>query len=370
MYDYLIVGAGLFGATFAKLATDSGKSCVVIESRDHVGGNCHTRRIHGIDVHEYGPHIFHTSNKETWDFVNSITEFEQYTNRVKSLASDGKLYTVPICLATFNELWGVKTPTDAVKKINEVKLKNCDNPENLEDWLLSQVGDELYLKLFKGYTTKQWGMSPKNVPTFVAKRLPIRFTWNDNYYEDTYQGIPKHGYTHLIDKLLEKSNVILGVDYFTNKEALIQLARKTLYTGKIDEFFGYGLGELQYRSCDFEHEVCDISDCQGNAIINYADVTVPYTRCIEHKHFNRQSMFSDKTVITRERPGEHIVGKNVPMYPINDEKNNALYKRYESLAKQQDNVIFGGRLATYRYYDMDDTIEAAMLLAKYHHDKD
>lgn len=360
-YDYLIVGSGLYGSTFAYLANKQGKSCLVIDKRSHFGGNLYCSSVEGIIVHKYGAHIFHTSNKRVWNFVNSIVEFNRYTN--SPIANyKGALFNLPFNMNTFYQLWGVTTPEQAEKKIREQRESAGNSqPKNLEEQAISLVGTDIYEKLIKGYTEKQWGRKPVDLPAFIIKRLPVRFTFDNNYFNDTYQGIPIGGYNGLIDGLLEGIEVRLGVDYFSEKEAFDSMAERIVFTGQIDEYYDFRFGKLQYRSLRFEDEVLDMENYQGNAVVNYTDSETPYTRIIEHKHFEfgRQS----KTVITREYPQEGKVGCD-PYYPINDERNNELYAMYEALARTETSISFGGRLAEYKYYDMDKVIERAILQAE------
>ena len=354
MYDYLIVGTGLFGAIFAREATDAGFKCLVLDKRSHVGGNCYTKKIGSIDVHEYGPHIFHTSSQRVWDYMNRWTEFNHFVYRPKVINLN-TLYSFPINLFTLYQLWGVKTPTEARSKLQSVQIKN-DNPSNLEEWILSQVGHEIYQKFIYGYTKKQWGKDPRELPASIIKRLPIRLTMDDNYFEDIYQGIPKDGYTTIFDKLLNGIEVKLNTDYLADKQYWDSLAKKVVYTGAIDEFFDYDMGQLEWRSLRFEHETHDIDDYQGNAAVNYTDETVPYTRIVEHKHFT----FSKDpfTVITKEYPQKWDTTKE-KFYPVNDQTNNELYKKYKERI-DESKYIFGGRLADYKYYDMHQVVGSAL----------
>ena len=357
MYDYLIVGAGLFGAVFAHEAKEKGKQCLVIDKRSHVGGNIYTENIEGIAVHRYGAHIFHTSNREVWEYVQQFAEFNRYTN--SPVANfHGEIYSMPFNMYTFNKMWGVVTPKEAQQKIEEqVKAYKIDNPKNLEEQAISLVGKDIYEKLVKGYTEKQWGRRATELPAFIIKRLPVRFTYDNNYFNDIYQGIPIGGYTGMIEKMLEGVEVRLGVDFFENKEALWAEAEKTVFTGMIDAYFDYSLGALEYRGLKFETELLDEANYQGNAVVNYTDYETPYTRIIEHKHFEFGTQ--PKTVITREYPQKWVRGEE-PYYPMNDDKNNSLYEKYRELANKETGVIFGGRLGQYKYYDMDDVIEAAL----------
>ena len=357
-YDYLIVGAGLFGAVFAHEATKMGKKCLVIDKRNHLGGNIYTENIEGINVHKYGAHIFHTSNKKIWDYVNSFVEFNRFTN--SPIANyQGKLYNLPFNMNTFYQLWGVTTPYEAKLKIDEQKLEfqHISEPKNLEEQALVQGGRDIYEKLIKGYTEKQWGRPATEIPSFIIKRLPFRFTYDNNYFNDIYQGIPIGGYTKLVEVLLKGVEVRTNVNYFNNKFELDSLGNKIVYTGKIDEFFDYRFGKLEYRSLHFEHELLDIKNFQGNAVVNYTDKNVPYTRILEHKHFEFGEQ--EKTYITREYPHEFSKDKE-PYYPINDEKNQNIYHKYKELTSENKNIIFGGRLAEYKYYDMHQVIEAAL----------
>lgn len=358
MYDYLIVGAGLFGSVFAHEATKKGKKCLVIDKRNHIGGNIYTENIEGINVHKYGAHIFHTSNKEVWDYVNSFVEFNRYTN--SPVANyQGKLYNLPFNMNTFYQLWGVKTPEEAHKKIEEQRAAYAHiiEPKNLEEQALVLAGRDIYEKLIKGYTEKQWGRKATEIPAFIIRRLPFRFTFDNNYFNDTYQGIPIGGYTKLVEALLKDCEIRTGIDYFENKAELDQLAKKVVYTGKIDEFYDFQFGKLEYRSLEFEHEVLDTDNYQGNAVVNYTEAQVPYTRIIEHKHFEFGTQ--PKTIITKEFSKEWKSGDE-PYYPINDDRNEQLYTKYKVLADKEENIIFGGRLAEYKYYDMHQIIEIVL----------
>lgn len=361
-YDFLIVGAGLYGSVFAHEVAKQGKKCLVIDKRKHIGGNVYTENIEGIDVHMYGAHIFHTSNKEIWDYVNSFVEFNRFTN--SPIANyKGELYNLPFNMNTFYQLWGVKTPEEAIEKIEEERslYKHITNPKNLEEQALVLGGKDIYEKLIKGYTEKQWGRPATEIPSFIIRRLPFRFTFDNNYFNDTYQGIPIGGYTKLVEKLLEGIDVRTGINYFEQKTEMDQLATKIVYTGKIDEFFEYKFGKLEYRSLHFEHELLNIPNYQGNAVVNYTEKDVPFTRILEHKHFAFGTQ--EKTYITREYPDEYSKEKE-PYYPINDQKNQDLLAKYQELAKEKTNYIFGGRLAEYKYYDMHNVIERAILEAK------
>lgn len=364
-YDFLIVGAGLYGATFAYLAHKQGKKCLVIDKRSHLGGNVYCENVEGINVHKYGAHIFHTSNKKVWQFVNSIVEFNRYTN-CPVANYQGKLYNLPFNMNTFYQMWGVRTPEEAKRKIEAEKLKvkaelSGREPRNLEEQALLLVGRDIYERLIKDYTEKQWGRKCTELPAFIIKRLPVRLVFDNNYFNDKYQGIPIGGYNQLIDGLLGGVETKTGVDFFENRAYWEGVADKIVFTGKIDEYFGYCYGKLEYRTVRFEEERMDTPNYQGNAVVNYTDRDVPYTRVIEHKHFE---MFGQEvydclhTVISREYSTEWKDGME-PYYPVNDEKNNRLYVRYKELAEQEPNVIFGGRLAEYKYYDMAPVMEAA-----------
>ena len=361
-YDYLIVGAGLFGAAFAQIMTERGKRCAIIEKRESVGGNIATETVEGITVHKFGAHIFHTSDKRVWDYVNRFAEFNNFVN--SPIANyKGALYCLPFNMHTFNRLWGCKTPNEA-RAIIEAQRKAAGldgkEPQNLEEKALSMVGEDVYKTLIKGYTEKQWGRDCKFLPPFIIGRVPLRFTYDNNYFNDRYQGIPIGGYTQMIKNMLAGVDVTCGVDYFSDRAKFDAMADTVLYTGAIDRFFDYEYGELEYRSLRFETEVLDTDDYQGNAVFNYTDFETPYTRIIEHKHFDKTQV-SDKTVITREYPEKFVSGGD-PYYPINDEKNGALYKKYAELAKTAKGKLFGGRLAGYKYYDMDDTVAAVFEL--------
>lgn len=361
-YDYLIIGAGLFGAVFAHEANQARKRCLVIDKRNHRGGNIYCENIEGINVHKYGAHIFHTDNKEVWDYVNRFVEFNRFTN--SPLAHfDGKLYNLPFNMNTFYQLWGVKTPSEAQAKIEEQRAEyaHISNPTNLEEQALKLCGKDIYRILIKGYTEKQWGRSAKDLPAFIIKRLPFRFRYDNNYFNDTYQGIPIGGYNQLIDALFEGIEVQLDTNYFDNRKKWDKIAEHILYTGPIDEFFDYQCGHLEYRSLKFEHKLLPIEDFQGNAVVNYTEREVPYTRIIEHKHFEFATLPS--TVITYEYPDTFELGKE-PYYPVNDERNGRIMEEYRKLASERKNILFGGRLAQYTYADMDDTIAAALELAK------
>ena len=361
MYDYLVVGAGLFGAVFARQATNAGKKVLVIDKRNHIGGNVYTEKIEDINVHVYGAHIFHTNNKQVWDYVNRFAEFNRFTN--SPIANyKGEIYSLPFNMYTFNRMWGVVTPEQAAEKIEEQKqAAGITEPKNLEEQAISLVGTDIYEKLIKGYTQKQWGRPCNQLPAFIIKRLPVRLTYDNNYFNALYQGIPVGGYTKMVENMLEGIEVRLGVDYLQDKQALDALANQVVYTGAIDAYFDYQLGTLEYRSVRFETEVLDMPNFQGNAAVNYTDAETPWTRIIEHKHFEFGTQ--PKTVISREYSSEWKPGDE-PYYPVNDEKNTALYARYRELAQAQQKVIFGGRLGQYKYYDMDAVIDAALTLCK------
>ncbi len=353
-YDYIIVGSGLFGAICARELTNSGKKCLVLEKRNHIAGNCYSENIEGIHACQYGGHIFHTNSTKIWNYMNNITPFNNYVNRVKTW-SGGKLYSLPINLFTLYQIWGISSPQEAEKKLNEVKIKK-DNPSNLEDWALSQIGEELYQKFIYGYTKKQWGKEPKELPASIIKRLPIRLTMDDNYFDDRYQGFPEQGYTKIFEKLLENIPLELNVNYLNDRNKFDSMAKKVIYTGPIDEFFDYEHGTLEWRSLKFQQEKLNIFDYQGFASCNYADYNIPYTRIIEHKHFTfgKQNF----TVITKEYPEKWDKTKE-KYYPVNDEKNNELYKKYKEMI-DGEKYIFGGRLADYKYYDMHQVVGSAL----------
>ncbi|MBF8984606.1 UDP-galactopyranose mutase [Lutibacter sp. B2] len=357
MYDYLIVGTGLFGSIFAYEATKKGKKCLVVDKRNHIGGNVYCENIEGINVHKYGAHIFHTSNKEVWDYVNKFAEFNRYTN--SPIANyKGKIYNLPFNMNTFNKLWGVSTPKDAKEKIEEQKRKiGIIEPKNLEEQAISLVGTDIYQKLIKGYTEKQWGRPATELPAFIIKRLPVRLTYDNNYFNDKYQGIPIGGYNVIVEKMLENCDVELNMDFFENRDELEKKAKKIVFTGMIDEFYDYKYGILEYRSLRFETDILGEDNYQGNAVVNYTDSQTPYTRIIEHKYFEFGTQ--EKTVITKEYPAEWQKGDD-PYYPINNDKNNELFKNYKELAKKEEKVIFGGRLGDYKYYDMHNVIAVAL----------
>lgn len=376
LYDYLIVGSGLYGATFARLATSAGKKCLVIDKRPHLGGNLYCEEIEGINVHKYGAHIFHTSNKIVWNFVNSIVEFNRYTN--SPVASyGGELYNLPFNMNTFYQMWGVTTPDAAKAKIEEQKVaaesamkeRGIKEPRNLEEQALLLVGRDIYEKLIRGYTEKQWGRKCSELPAFIIRRLPVRMVFDNNYFNDKYQGIPIGGYNRLIDGLLSGSDCRTNVNFFGNKKFWISKAKKIVFTGKIDEYFDYRFGKLEYRTVRFEEAILDTPNYQGNAVVNYTEADVPYTRIIEHKHFETfgvEVYYNPRTVISKEFPTEWADGME-PYYPVNDARNMQIYQQYKALAEKEQNVIFGGRLAEYKYYDMAPIIEA--VINRYEHEK-
>jgi UDP-galactopyranose mutase len=353
-YDYLIVGCGLFGSVFARQATEAGKSCLIIDKRKHVGGNCYTEEKNGIHVHKYGPHIFHTNNEQVWNFINRWASFNNYVHRPK-VSHKGNLYSFPINLFTLHQLWGVNTPEEAERKLEEVRVPIA-NPENLEEWILSRVGTEIYETFIYGYTKKQWNKEPRELPSSIIKRLPIRLTHDDNYFNDKYQGIPIGGYTAIFNKMLEGIRVELGIDYLTARDYWDSKAKRTVYTGAIDEFFGNTHGTLEWRSLMFKDEFIESCDYQGNAVINYTAENVPFTRIVEHKHFDYTNQ-SD-TIITKEYPENWTSGQE-KFYPINDEKNNQLYLKYKKLIDKSKHIL-GGRLADYKYYDMHQVIASSL----------
>lgn len=367
-YDYLIVGAGLFGAIFAHEAKKAGKKVLVIDRRDHIGGNIYTKEVEGIQVHQYGAHIFHTSDKEVWDYIQQFAEFNRYTNSPVARYKD-ELYNLPFNMNTFSKMWGVRTPAEAKEIIQrQIKEAGITEPKNLEEQAISLVGKDIYEKLVKGYTEKQWGRRATELPSFIIRRLPVRYVYDNNYFNDKYQGIPVGGYTKIIERMLEGTEVRLMTDFFADREILAKEAENIVFTGMIDAYYDYCFGELEYRSLRFETEVLNMENYQGNAVVNYTEYEVPYTRIIEHKHFEYGcqggyggdgSGVSDKTVITREYPATWSRGEE-PYYPMNDEKNNALYARYRELADQEEYVIFGGRLGMYRYYDMHQVVKEAL----------
>lgn len=361
-FDFLIVGSGLFGSVFAYNIQKLGKRCLVIDKRSHIGGNVYTENINHINVHKYGAHIFHTSNKQVWDFVNSFVEFNRYTNSPVANYK-GKLYNLPFNMNTFYQMWGVTTPEEAAEKIALQRQEaGIVNPQNLEEQAISLIGKDIYYTLIKEYTEKQWGRKATELPAFIIKRLPVRFTFDNNYFNDKYQGIPIGGYTALIEKMLEGVEVRLNTDYFDNKSYFDSIADKVIYTGEIDRYFNYCFGRLEYRTVRFETELLEgVANYQGNAVVNYTDAETPYTRIIEHKHFEFGQQ--PDTVISKEYSTEWKPGDE-PYYPVNDDKNSALYAKYKELADRQDKVFFGGRLAEYRYYDMHQVIEKALELAE------
>lgn len=367
-YDYLIVGAGLFGSVFAHEAHKAGRKCLVIDRRSHIGGNVYTENIEGINVHKYGAHIFHTSNREVWDYMNSFGEFNRYTNSPVARYKD-ELYNLPFNMNTFHSLWGVKTPEEARAKIEEQKAEAVEEmraagvsePRNLKEQALTLIGRDIYGKLIEGYTEKQWGRRAEELPAFIIKRLPVRFTYDNNYFNDRYQGIPEGGYTALLEKMLEGIEVRLDEDFFNDRSGYEACADRIVFTGMLDEYYGYRFGELEYRSLRFETEVLDTDNYQGNAVVNYTEFEIPYTRIIEHKHFEFGTQ--EKTVITREYPAKWKKGDE-PYYPMNDEKNNKLFAKYRELADREEKVIFGGRLGEYKYYDMHQVVEKALKAAK------
>ena len=357
MYDYLIVGAGLFGSIFAYEAKKRGKNCLVIDKRPHIGGNIYTKEVEGINVHEYGAHIFHTSNHEVWKYIQQFATFNRYTNSPIARYKD-EIYNMPFNMNTFNKLWGVITPEQAKKKIEQqIKESGITDPKNLEEQAISLVGRDIYEKLVKGYTQKQWGRRCDELPSFIIKRLPVRFTYDNNYFNDLYQGIPICGYTQIIEKMLEGIDIRLNCNYFSNRKELETIANKIVFTGMIDQYYDYCFGELEYRSLRFETEVLEMENYQGNAVVNYNEYEIPYTRIIEHKHFEYGE--TRKTVITREYPATWKIGDE-PYYPMNDEKNNYLYEKYKALPDKENKVIFGGRLGMYKYYDMHHIISEAL----------
>ena len=373
-YDYLIVGAGLFGATFAHLARKRGKRCLVIDKRPHAGGNIYCENIEGINVHKYGAHIFHTSDKEVWDFVNSIVPFNRYTNCPVAQAPDGRLYNLPFNMNTFYQMWGVKTPAEAQAKLDEqrreavgrMNAEGVIEPRNLEEQALTLIGRDIYEQLIKGYTEKQWGRKCTELPAFIIRRLPVRMTFDNNYFNDSYQGIPIGGYNRLIDGLLDGVELRLDTDFFADRACWESIADRIVFTGKIDEFYGYRFGKLEYRTVRFETETLDEPNHQGNAVVNYTAADVPYTRIIEHKHFETfgNAVYDNpRTVISREYSTEWTDGME-PFYPVNDARNQAVYEQYRALATQESSVIFGGRLAEYKYYDMAPIIAQVLTLFK------
>jgi UDP-galactopyranose mutase len=365
-YDYLIVGSGLFGSVFAHEAKKRGKNCLIIDKRSHAGGNVYCENIEGINVHKYGAHIFHTNDKEIWEYVNSFVEFNRYTNSPVAVYK-GDLYNLPFNMNTFYQLWKVKTPAEAKAKIDaQIDQLKLGKPANLEEQALSLVGSDIYEKLIKGYTEKQWGRPATELPAFIIKRLPVRFTYDNNYFNDKYQGIPIGGYNKLMEGLLAGIEVRLNIDYFEDQQSWNDLAENVVFTGKIDQYYNYQFGQLEYRSLRFEHETLDQENYQGNAVVNYTEREVPYTRIIEHKHFEFGTQ--PKTIITKEYPEEWTAEKE-SYYPVNDVKNTELFKKYKELAQREVNVIFGGRLAEYKYYDMHQIIGSALNKVEVHFDQ-
>ncbi|NCA92134.1 UDP-galactopyranose mutase [bacterium] len=360
-YDYLIVGAGLFGAVFANIMTENNKKCLVIDKRPHIAGNIYTEDIEGINVHKYGAHIFHTSNQAVWNYINRFTEFNNYINSPLAVYKN-ELYNLPFNMNTFSKMWGIKTPAEAQNIISgQTSQLGSKIPKNLEEQAIKLVGKDIYEKLIKGYTEKQWGRPCSELPAFIINRLPLRFTYDNNYFNDRYQGIPIGGYTEIAAKMLSGSDILLNTNYFDFIKSNEDIADKTVFTGMIDEFFNYSLGALEYRSLRFENELLDTPNYQGNAVVNYTEAEIPYTRIIEHKHFEFGKQ--PKSVISREYPAEWTADSE-PYYPINNDKNNTLYQKYAELAQKLPNVIFGGRLGGYKYYDMDKVIEAAISVAE------
>lgn len=360
-YDYLIVGSGLFGSVFAEQCHKNNKKALIIDKRNHIAGNCYTKKIENINTHHYGPHIFHTSDSRIWKYVNQFASFNHFINRPK-INYKNKIFSFPINLFTLYQLWGVTTPQEAIKKLEYEKL-NIKEPKNLEEWILSQVGEEIYYTFIYGYTKKQWNTEPKNLPASIIKRLPIRLNFDDNYFFDNYQGIPTEGYTQMVENMVEGIDVILEEDFFENRDKWEKKAKQIVFTGRIDEFFESCYGSLNYRSLKFDTKVLDMKDFQGNAVINYTEHNVPYTRIIEHKHFEFGK--SDKTVISKEYP-ENFNSKTIPYYPINTEENQSVYKKYKTLSNKQSKIIFGGRLAEYKYYDMHQIIGSSLKKFKTH----
>jgi len=361
MYDYLIVGAGFFSAVFSHEAVKAKKKVLVVDKRDHIGGNSYTQTIEGITFHKYGPHIFHTNDSHVWEYINRFAQFNRFTNC--PLANyENKLYNLPFNMNTFYQMWGVKTPREAKKIINDqIKEPGIIEPGNLEEQAIKLVGTEIYKKLIKGYTEKQWNKKAKELPAFIIKRLPLRFTFDNNYFNDIYQGIPIGGYTQIFEKMFLKADVMLNTDFTANRGSLFLKAKKIIYTGMIDEYFDFQIGKLEYRSLRFDTKILNEENFQGNAVINFTDAETPYTRIIEHKHFEYGTQ--EKTIITYEYPQDYS-DENEPYYSINDEKNNDLYNQYVSLAEKEKNIIFGGRLGQYRYFDMDKVIKEALKLAE------
>ena len=364
MYDYLIVGAGLFGSVFAYEAHRQGKKVIVIDKRSHIGGNIYTENIGGINVHKYGAHIFHTNNKRVWEYIQRFAEFNRYTNSPVARYKD-ELYNLPFNMNTFCKMWGVKTPAEAMEIIEKQRNVIVGTPKNLEEQAISLVGKDIYEKLIKGYTEKQWGKRADELPAFIIKRLPVRMVFDNNYFNDAYQGIPIGGYSQIVERMLDGAEVRVNTNYLMEKEKLSQLAEKIIYTGLIDEYYNYAFGNLEYRTLRFETEDLPIENYQGNAVVNYTEYEIPFTRIIEHKHFEygcQGGSSTNHTVITREYPSAWKPGDE-PYYPVNDDKNNSIYEKYRALAEKEKKVIFGGRLGEYKYYDMDKVIEAALSLA-------
>ena len=359
-YDYLIVGAGLFGAVFAYEMNKLGKKCLVIERRNHIGGNVYTEEQEGINVHKYGAHIFHTDNKEVWNYINQFADFNRYTN--SPVANyNGELYNLPFNMNTFYQMWGVKTPEEAKAMIEKQKAEaNITEPKNLKEQAIFLVGTEIYEKLVKGYSEKQWGKKCDDLPSFFIERIPVRFTFDNNYYDNIFQGIPIGGYTSIIEKMLDGIDVVLNADFFESREKWLNIADKVLFTGMIDQYYDYCYGELEYRGLDFEFETLEMENYQGNAVINFTDAETPYTRIIEHKHF--EGADSPKTIITREYPKTWVKGEEA-YYPLNDERNIVLFKKYYELAEKEEKIVFGGRLGMYQYFDMSTVIEEALKMA-------
>lgn len=358
-YNYLVVGAGLFGATFAQVASECGKKCLVIDKRPHIAGNAYTEKISGIHVHKYGAHIFHTNNKRVWDYVNRFAEFNNFINSPIARYKD-ELYNLPFNMNTFSKLWDIFSPEEAYKIIEHQRMKSgISVPQNLEEQALYLVGQDIYEKLIRGYTEKQWGTSCNNLPAFIIKRIPLRFTYDNNYFNDRYQGIPLGGYTQMVQRILGDIEIQLNTDYFEFIKEFPSIAEKVVYTGPIDAFFDYCFGELEYRSLRFEMETFDVNNYQGNAVVNYTEREIPFTRIIEHKHFEFGSANSNRTIITREYPVDWKPGDE-PYYPVNNDINHAIYHKYQGLAKARPDIIFGGRLGKYAYYDMDMVIAKAL----------
>jgi UDP-galactopyranose mutase len=359
-YDFLIVGAGFFGSICARELTDAGHKCLVIDSRDHIGGNCYTKEEDNINIHEYGPHVFHTSNKEVWEWVNKYTEFNNF--RLSPVANyRGEIYSLPFNMWTFNKLWGLSSPDEVIDRIKS-ESEGIDEPKNLEEQAIKFVGRTVYEKLIKGYTAKQWKKDPKLLPKEIIKRLPIRFTYDNNYFNDTYQGIPIGGYTKIFEKLLSGVEVKLNTDFFENKTDLMSKCEKVIYTGPIDKFYDYRFGYLEYKTTRFEHKKISSSNFQGTPLMNFTDAEVPYTRIIEHKHFENSD--TGITWVTWEYPNDYIPDKTEPYYPVNDSENNEKYRKYLGLSEKENNIYFGGRLAEYKYYDMHQVIESALRFIK------